>query len=106
MSSAGQASSSSTSNSQLIIDALASYTKITGIDLSKNPFATELELPNSPQAILHLLEERMRASKVNQDWIQRLIDCLSSPVSVLQAFSGVLGEVVGSLVSERTRAIL
>ena len=106
MSSVGQATSSSTSNSQLIIDALADYTKITGIDLSKNPFAAELELSNSPQAILHLLQERMKAFKVDQDGIQRLIDCLGSTVSILPAFSRVLGEVVGGLVRERTRTIL
>lgn len=106
MSSAGQATSSSTSNSQLIIDALADYTNITGIDLSNNSFAAELELSNSPQGVLHLLQERMKASKVDQDGNQRLIDCLSPTVSVLQAFSGILGEVVGGLVSERTRAIL
>jgi hypothetical protein len=106
MSSAGQATSSSTSNSQLIIDALADYTNITGIDLSNNSFAAELELSNSPQGTLHLLQERMKASKVYQDGNQRLIDHLSSTAIILQAFSGVLGEVVGGLVSERTRAIL
>jgi hypothetical protein len=106
MSSAGHATSFSTSNSQLIIDALADYTKMTGIDLSKNSLAAQVELSNSPQGILHLLQERMKAFKVNQDGNQRLMDSLSSTVSVLQAFSGVLGEAVGSLVSERTRAIL
>ena len=100
MSSVGQATSS-TSNSQLIIDALADFTKITGTDLSENPFAAELELLDSPQGILHSLEERVKASKADQDGNQRLIDCISSTASVLQAFSGMLGEVVGNLVSER-----
>jgi hypothetical protein len=47
MSSTGQATSS-TDNVQLIIGALADYAKETGIDLSKNPFATNLEQSNSP----------------------------------------------------------
>jgi hypothetical protein len=107
MSSAGQATSSSTSNSQLIIDALADYTNITGIDLSKNSFAAELELSNSPQGIiLQSLQEREKAFEEYRDGNRRLIDCLSSTVSVLQAFSGILGEVVGGQVSERTRVIL
>jgi hypothetical protein len=100
MSSAGQATSSSTSNSLLIIDALADYTKITGIDLSKNSFAAELELSNSPQGILQSLQERMKAFNIDRDRNQRLIDYLSSTVSVLQSFSGILGDVVGGLVSD------
>ena len=104
MSSVGQATSSSTSSSRLIIDALANYAEITGKDLSKNSFVAELELSNSPQGILHLLQERMKVSKVDQD-NQKLINCLSSTVSTLHALSGVLGEVV-DLVSDRTRAIL
>jgi hypothetical protein len=106
MSSAGQATSSSTSSSQLIIDALADYTNITGIDLSRNPFAAKLEHSNSPQGILQLLQERETAFKEYRDGDRGLIDRLSSTVSILQAFSGILGEVVGGLVSERTRAIL
>ena len=106
MSSAGQATSSSTSNSQLIIGALADFTKTTGIDLSENSFAVELELSNSPQRISQLLQERMKAFEEYRDGDRRLIDCLSSTMSVLQAFSGILGEVVGALVSERTCAIL
>jgi hypothetical protein len=80
MSSIEQATSSSTSNSQLIIDALADYTNITGIDLSKNSFAAELELSNSPQDILQLLQEREKAFEEYRDGNQRLIDCLSSTV--------------------------
>jgi hypothetical protein len=97
MSSTGQAISS-TSNFQLIIDALADYAKITGIDLSNNPFAAMLEHSNSPEAILQLLQERERAFKEYRDGDRRLISCLSPMVNVLQAFSGILGDVV-SLVS-------
>ena len=97
MSLTGQATSSS-SNVQLIIGALAEYSKQTGIDLSSNPFATALEQSNSPEAILQLLQQREKAFKEYRDGNRRLINCLSPAVKVLQAFSGVLGEAV-SLVS-------
>jgi hypothetical protein len=100
MSSAVQATSStsSTSNVQSIIDALVDYTNITGIDLSKNPFAAAIEPANSPGAILELLQEREKAFKDYQEGNRRLISSLSPVVNVIQTFSGILGESV-SLVS-------
>ena len=91
-------STSSTSNIQLITDALASYANITGIDLSKNPFAAAIEEANSPGDILELLQEREKAFKDYREGNRRLINCLSPAVNVIQAFSGILGEAV-SLVS-------
>ena len=95
--STGQAISS-TYNVQLIVDALADYAKITGIDLSKSPFASPLEQSNSLEAIVRLLEGREEAFKEYRDDNRRLINCLSPAVKVLQAFSGILGEAA-SLVS-------
>ena len=97
MSSSGQATSP-TSNYQLIINALVDYAQITGIDLTKNPFSSALEQSSSPEAILHLLQEREKAFNEYRDGNRRLIHCLSPVVSVLQAFSGILGDAV-SLVS-------
>ena len=97
MSSTGQGTSS-TSNIQLIINALADYARITGIDLSSSPFAALLEQSNSPDAILELLQAREKAFKEYRDGNQRLITCLGPAVKVLQAFSGILGEAA-SLVS-------
>ena len=97
MSSTGQVTSS-TSGIQLITDALDDYAKITGMDLSKNPFASTLEQSNSPEAILQLLQGREKAFKEYRDGNRRLISCLSPAVKVLQAFSGILGEA-SSLVS-------
>ena len=97
LSSTGQPMSS-TSNVQLIVDALADYAKTTGIDLSKNSFATALEQSNSPETILQLLEGREKTFKEYRDDNRRLIKCLSPAVKVLQAFSGILGEAA-SLVS-------
>ena len=100
MSSTGQAISSA-SNIQLIIDvALADYAKITGIDLSKNPFVAMLEQSNSPEAILVLLQDRQKAFKTYRDSNRRLMRCLSPAVTSIYAFSGILGETV-SLVSRQ-----
>ena len=102
MSSTGQASSStsSISNIQLITDALADYTKITGVDLSKNPFAAAIEQWDSPEAILELLQEREKSFKEYRDNNRRLINCLTPAVRLIQTFSGILGEAV-TLVSHK-----
>jgi hypothetical protein len=91
-------STSSSSNTQLINDALVDYAKKTGVDLSKNPFATAIERANSPGAILELLQQREKAFKDYREGNRRLIRCLRPAVNVIQAFSGILGEAV-SLVS-------
>ena len=99
MSSTGQATSS-TFTIQSIIDALADYTRVTGVDLSNNPFATTIEHLTSHEAILELLQERENAFKEYRDRNQRLISCLRPVVKVIQAFSGILGEAA-SLVSHK-----
>ena len=97
MSSTVQATSltSSTSNIQLITDALVDYAKITGIDLSKNPFAAAIERANSPGDILELLQEREKAFKDYREGNRTLISCLSPVVNVILTFSGILGDTVG-----------
>ena len=107
MSSTVQATSStsSTPNIQLITDALVDYANITGIDLSKNPFAAAIERANSPGTILELLREREKAFKDYREGNRRLISCISPAVNVIQAFSGILGEAV-SLVSHHTRHLV
>jgi hypothetical protein len=94
--STGQATStSSADNVKLITDALADYAKETGIDLSKNPFATKFEQSSSPDAILQLLEEREKAFKGYRDGKRRLIKYLNPAVTVLHRFSGILSGAVG-----------
>ena len=105
MSWTGQATSSA-SNFQLIIDALADYAKITGVDLSTNPFAATFEQSTSPDAILQLLQEREKVFKEYRDGNRRLISCLSPAVKVLQAFSGILGEAVNLVSHPRHLASL
>ena len=106
MSSTGQATSSTSfaPNIQLIINAFADYAKITGVDLSNNPFAAAIERCNSPEAILELLQEREMAFNQYRDGNRRLITSLSPAIKVLQAFSGILGEAV-SLVSYKCHPI-
>jgi hypothetical protein len=72
---------------------LIDYTKITGIDLSKNPFAANIEQAKSPEAILELLQEREKAFKDYREGKRRLISCISPAVDVIQAFSGILDVV-------------
>jgi len=73
---------------------LADYTKNTGIDLSKTPFAAALEHSNSPEAILQLLHDQENAFKEYRDANRSLINCLSPAVKVIQAFSGIIGAAV------------
>ena len=88
-------SSSSASNIKLITAALLDYANITGIDLSKNPFAAAIERANSPGAILELLQEREKEFKDYREGNRGLICCLSPAVNAIQAFSGILGGAVG-----------
>ena len=91
-------STSSTSTICSIIDAaLADYTKLTGTDLSKTPFATALEQSNSTEAVLQLLHEREKAFKEYRDDDRKLTNCLGPAVKVLQAFSDIVGETVGQV---------
>ena len=91
-------SKSSTLNTQLITDAMVDYARITGIDLSKNPFAAAIEQANSLEAILELLQEREKAFKDYREGNRRLTSCINPAVKMIQAFSGIFGEAV-SLVS-------
>jgi hypothetical protein len=94
----------SQANFKLIIDALADYTNLTGINLSENPFSEKLQASSAPGDILGLLQEREKAFKEYREGNRRLISCLSPVVTVIHAFSGVLGEAV-SLVRDPFRCV-
>jgi hypothetical protein len=89
MSSTGQATSS---NFQLIVDALADYANQTGIDLTTNPIAEKIKLSTSPEAILELLQERESSFEGYREVDRSLIGRFSPAVKVLYAFSGILGD--------------
>lgn len=97
MLSTGQATSS-TSNFQLIVNALADYTRVTGIEISTSPFATVFETTDSPEDILKLLQGRAKAFQRYRDGNRKLINCLKPAVKIIQAFSKIIEEAV-SLVS-------
>jgi hypothetical protein len=89
---------SSTSTIRSIIDAaLSDYTKLTGTDLSKTPFAIALEQSNSLEAVLQLLHEREKAFKEYRDDDRKLLNCLSPAIKVLQSFSDIIGEAVSQV---------
>jgi len=88
-------------NFQPILDAaLDSYAKQTGIDLRKHPSADKLQSCATSEDVLQLLQDREIAFKDYRDKHRKLINCLRPVFQVVQAFSGVLGEVSG-LVSPR-----
>jgi len=94
MSPTGQATSP-TSNFQFIIDAaLTDYTKVTGTDLSRTPFAIAIQQSSSPEAILQLLHEREKSFEEYREGNRNLINCLTPAVKIFQALSGILGEAV------------
>ena len=95
MSSSTSLSATTPSNFQLLVNALGDYLDQTGIDLSQNPLAEKIQLSNTPNAILEILEEREKAFKEYRDSNRRLISCLSPAVRVLHAFSATLGEAIG-----------
>ncbi|KAF8273132.1 hypothetical protein EI94DRAFT_1840637 [Lactarius quietus] len=80
---------------QPILDAaLADYTKQIGIDPVKHPFVDQLRSCHSPDDVLMLLEGKAKEFKDFRDGNRKLINCLKPVVTVVQAFSGILGEVV------------
>ena len=88
----------SSSNLQLIIDALGDYGDKMGIDFSNNPFAAELQRCDNPDAILGLLRERENAFINFREGNRSLINCFSPAIRVLHSFSATFAEAV-SLVS-------
>ena len=92
-------------NFQFILDAaLESYTKQTGIDLTKHPSADKLQYCHSPEDIVELLLERETAFKDYRNKYGKLIDCVRPAAQIVHAFSGAFGEAAG--VSPRRARIL
>ncbi|KAH9046109.1 hypothetical protein EDB84DRAFT_714921 [Lactarius hengduanensis] len=82
----------SSSNLQLIRDALDNYAEQMKIDLQDNPFPEEINGCDSPGAILQLLERNRDEFKEYRDKNRKFIDCLNPVVQFVHAFSGILGE--------------
>jgi hypothetical protein len=76
---------------RLFTDSLADYTRITGIDLSKNPFAVKLEQSDSLETICQLLQEREYTFRRFRNRNRRLINSVTPCVEVLHTISETLG---------------
>ena len=90
------------SNIQSILDAVDKYAEQTGINLKENPFADKVKGCDSPDAVLLLLQENMKAFNEYRDKNRKLIDCLSPVVQFVHAFSAILGEVAGLVSHEQS----
>ena len=90
------------SHFQSILNALDKYAEQTGINLNENPFADKVKGCSSPDAVLVLLQENVKAFKDYRDKNRKFIDCLSPVVQFVHAFSGILGEAAGLVSREQT----
>ena len=83
------------SNFQSILVAVDKYAEKTGINLKENSFADKIKGSNSPDAVLVLLQDDLKAFKDYRDKNRKFIDCLSPVVKFVHAFSEILGEAAG-----------
>jgi hypothetical protein len=82
------------SNFNVIFDAaLTNYREHTGVDLSQYPLAEKLQNCQSADAILELLQEKVKDFKDFRSGNHKLVNCLRPVVQVLHTFSGVLDNV-------------
>jgi len=82
------------SNFEVIFDAaLANHRELTGVDLSQYPFSEKLQNCQTADAILELLQEKVKEFKEFRNGNHKLINCIRPLVQVLHAFSGILNNV-------------
>jgi fungal STAND N-terminal Goodbye domain len=86
--------SATSSNFQLIIDALAEYASQTGIDLAKHPFVDQIQNCDSANAIFQLIQDKANQFRAFWDENCKLIDSLDPVVQFLHAISGTLGKAL------------
>jgi hypothetical protein len=103
---ASSSSSSPPSNFQLIInDALDTYKKRTKKDLCTHPLAAQLQTCESSSAILVVFQQQVQGLDQSRSADQRWTKWLDPTISVLYAFSDILGAGV-SLVCLATFTLL
>ncbi|KAI9431085.1 hypothetical protein H4582DRAFT_1322640 [Lactarius indigo] len=93
------------SNFQSILDALDKYAEQTGINLNDNPIADKINGCDSPDAVLRLLQEDIKAFTDYRDQNRKFIDSLSPVVQFVHAFSAVLSEAAGLVPFQPTKLI-
>ena len=90
------------SSLQLILDVADKYAKQTGTNLKENQFLDKVKGCDSPDAVLLLLQENMKAFNDYRAKDRRFIDCLDPVVRFAHAFSAILGEAVGLVIREQS----
>jgi hypothetical protein len=75
--------------------ALNEYETVTGKPLCTHPFATQLEICDSPQAVSSVLRRQAQASSKSRKGDERLMACLDPTIHILFTFSATLGEGIG-----------
>ena len=88
-------SASNTSFETIFKEALEEYEKKTKNDIASHPLAAQLKSCDSPSAILAILRAQVQASDKSQSTDERLTKWLDPTVNVLCAFSAILGDAVG-----------
>ncbi|KAH9046070.1 hypothetical protein EDB84DRAFT_740815 [Lactarius hengduanensis] len=85
-----------TSTFKAIFDnALKDYENKTGTNLTIHPLADKLRTCDSPDAVLNVLQEHVRAYEESRNGDQRLTKLLDPAIHILYLFSAALGEGVG-----------
>ena len=98
MSTINQTAGSSRSNDNfaaIFQAALNEYENVTGKPLRAQPFATQLDGCDTPQAISNVLRSQAQAFNESPSGNEKLMEYLGPTVDVLFTFSGTLGEGIG-----------
>jgi hypothetical protein len=92
-------STSSTNFETILTAALEEYKKKTKNDIASHPLAAQLKSCDSPGAILAVLQAQVQASDKSQSTDEKLTKWLDPTVNVVYAFSAILGDAVGLVIT-------
>ena len=92
-------SSSSTNFEMILTAALEEYRKQTKKDIASHPVAAQLKSCESPSAILTVLRAQVQAFDKSRSADEKLTRWLDPTVNVLYAFSAILGDTIGQVIT-------
>jgi hypothetical protein len=95
MSSSSLTLQSSSPFKSILDAALIEYKTKTGNDLTNNPLAKELQVCESAEAVLDIIQREAKAFDKFKDGDRRLMKWIGPSVDVLYAISGTLGQGIG-----------
>ena len=98
MSKVQSTTTSSTHFETIITAALEEYTKKTKKDIASHPLAAELKYCESTSAILAILRAQVQTFDKSQSADEKLTKWLDPTVTVLYAFTAILGDTVGLVI--------